>query len=240
MNEFRYLAGLKWTWTEKFDGMNIRVIWKALGPADYSTLARLTFGGKTDQAQLPEELSNHLIKTFTFRGMYEQFPDNVDVCLYGEGYGPGIQNGGNYRADQGFILFDVKIGRWWLKRDALKEIALAFGIPLVPVVTQCDLLTATFLTKQGMRSSCGNFIMEGLVGQPEVPLLCRNGQRVITKIKHKDFAGEGLTDEERASFSGSSYSVWPETGGKKPGNYSPSTEGSTSSPNPSEALQLLR
>ena len=99
------------------------------------------------------------------------------------------------------------------------EIAIAFGIPLVPVVTQCDLMTAMFLTKKGMHSSCGDFKMEGLVGQPGVPLLCRNGSRVICKIKHKDFLGEPLTDEEIASMAGSSYSVWPESGGKKPGVY---------------------
>ena len=221
MDEFRYLASLKWTWTEKYDGMNIRVKWERAVDWDFG--GALSFKGKTDKAQLPGELLDHLIGMFTEAKMGQNFPDG-DVCLYGEGYGPGIQKGGNYRKDQGFILFDVKIGHWWLKREALKEIAIAFEIPLVPVVTQCDLMTAMFLTKQGMNSSCcegtgevgeGSFFMEGLVGQPEVPLLCRNGQRVICKIKHKDFAGEELTDEETASFSGSSYSLWPEGRGPK-------------------------
>ena len=40
----------------------------------------------------------------------EVFPDGAAV-LYGEGYGAKIQKGGgNYRADQDFVLFDVRVG----------------------------------------------------------------------------------------------------------------------------------
>jgi hypothetical protein len=67
------------------------------------------------------------------------FPDSTPespVILYGEGYGPGIQKGGgNYGSDQSFVLFDIKIGPWWLRREDVLEIADKLMIPdVVPVV----------------------------------------------------------------------------------------------------------
>ena len=52
--------------------------------------------------------------------------DPVDVTLYGEGYGARIQKGGGkYLAKScDFVLFDVKIGDWWLRREAVDEIAI--------------------------------------------------------------------------------------------------------------------
>lgn len=230
-DEFRYLMGLRWVWTEKVDGMNLRVIYgpayemasdmgTGFTPASLKLIKQdssVVFKGKTDRAQLPDDLTGHLTEIFTPEKMEKQFPNSTGICLYGEGYGPGIQKGGKYREDQGFILFDIKVGHWWLKRDALEEIALALEIPLVPVVTVCNLLTATLLTKRGIYSSCGEFNMEGLVGQPEVPLFCRNGQRVITKIKHADFKGEPLTHIEEATLAGSSWTRLIAGGRRSPG-----------------------
>lgn len=45
--EFEYLAGNVWTFTEKVDGTNIRVIFKDGG---------ITFGGRTEDAQIPAQL----------------------------------------------------------------------------------------------------------------------------------------------------------------------------------------
>ena len=53
--EFEYLANNQWTWTEKVDGTNIRVIWDGTA---------IVFGGKTDNAQIPASLVNRLSDTF--------------------------------------------------------------------------------------------------------------------------------------------------------------------------------
>ncbi len=105
--EFRYLADCQWWWTEKVDGSNVRVMFDG---------ERITFGGKTDNAQLPSPLVSRL--EYRFLGQLprfrDQFPDGV--CLYGEGYDPKIQKGGgNYRYDQDFVVFDIRIGKWWLE-----------------------------------------------------------------------------------------------------------------------------
>jgi hypothetical protein len=100
--EFEYLAQNKWVFTEKVDGTNIRVMIDGEG--------KLSFGGKSDNAQIPARLVSRLEVRFfpqaeTLRAI---FPDGG--CLYGEGYGATIQKGGgNYRPDADFVLFDVLV-----------------------------------------------------------------------------------------------------------------------------------
>ena len=99
--EFEYLAGNVWTFTEKVDGTNIRVIFKD---------GVVTFGGRTEDAQIPAQLVCRLNERFLplSEKLGDVFADGSAV-LYGEGYGAKIQKGGgNYRADQDFVLFDVR------------------------------------------------------------------------------------------------------------------------------------
>ena len=123
--EFEYLEGNPWVWTEKVDGTNIRVMFDG---------EVITFGGKTDRAQIPAKLVTRLNEMFIpqldiFKNNY---PDGI--CLYGEGYGAGIQSGGNYTLNQDFVLFDVKIGDWWLQREDCEGISRALNLDIVPVV----------------------------------------------------------------------------------------------------------
>lgn len=102
MPEFGYLADLEWEWSEKVDGTNIRVM-RTAGEA-------VSFGGKTDRASIPAKLVDRLRERFGAPdALLPAFPDSVNVCLYGEGYGAGIQSGGAYRQDQDFVLFDILI-----------------------------------------------------------------------------------------------------------------------------------
>ena len=106
--ELEFLADNTWVFTEKVDGTNIRVMLKD---------GIVTFGGKTDSAQIPAQLVTRLNERLLPLANKMQEVFGCDVCLYGEGYGAKIQKiGGNYRADQDFILFDVKVGEWWLQR----------------------------------------------------------------------------------------------------------------------------
>ena len=179
MPEFEYLKDNKWVFTEKIDGTNVRVMWDE---------NKVSFGGKTDNAQMPVFLFEKLQEIFTAEKLKGVFNEDV-VCLYGEGFGARIQKGGgNYIKDGvDFILIDVKIGEWWLKRESIEEIAEKLGIRIVRVVGSGTLQEAIDLTKSGFNSEFGNFIAEGLVLKPEVELSARNGKRIITKIKHKDF-----------------------------------------------------
>lgn len=176
--EIEYLKNNDWVWTEKIDGTNIRVDWSDA----------LRFGGRTDNAQMPTFLLSKLQDLFGEFDFDGQFPDGV--TLYGEGYGAKIQKGGdNYIANGvDFILFDVKIGGWWLKREDVEGIAQSLGIKVVPIIGIGSIDDAIWMMKSdGIKSTFGDFLAEGLVLKPQVELKSRNGHRIITKMKHKDF-----------------------------------------------------
>jgi len=185
--EFEYLADNQWVFTEKVDGTNIRV--NCAPYQEESKAYGITFWGKTDNSQIPATLVSKLEERFHTdekRGIIaDLFPDGC--CLYGEGYGAKIQKGGNYRPDQDFVLFDVKIGDWWLNRTDVEEIAVNLDIEVVPIIGYGDLSNMVAATRYGFKSIWGDFTAEGIVARPEVELKTRSGERIITKIKHKDF-----------------------------------------------------
>lgn len=178
--EFEYLKDNIWEWTEKVDGTNVRVHW------DGEIKLQVLFGGKTDKAQMPPHLLNRLEEMFP----PEKFYGRQTMTLYGEGFGDKIQSGGKYlgKGNVSFVLFDVRIGRWWLKRDALLSISSELEVGIVPLVGYGTLVEAVdFIKRQQLQSHWGDFLAEGIVLKPKVPFLQRNGSRVITKLKHKDF-----------------------------------------------------
>lgn len=180
--EFEYLAGNEWVFTEKVDGTNIRVTYDGFSVA---------FGGRTDDAQIPATLLNRLRERFVIEKLSEVFPDAVDgqAVLYGEGYGAKIQKGGgNYRADQDFVLFDVRVGDWWLQRADVEDVAGRLALDVVPIIGRGSLRQMIEMTKCRFKSTWGDFEAEGIVARPATELRTRGGQRVITKIKCRDFA----------------------------------------------------
>lgn len=179
--EFEYLAENRWTFTEKVDGTNIRVIWKD---------SAVVFGGKTDSALIPANLVGRLNERFLPIGrrqkLSEVFPDGG--ILYGEGYGPKIQKGGElYRKDQDFVLFDVRVGDWWLQRSDVEDVARRLDLDVVPVVGEGTIKEAVEKVRNGITSTWGSFQAEGLVLRPKTELRTRGGHRIITKIKCRDF-----------------------------------------------------
>lgn len=181
--EFELLKDIDWICTEKIDGTNIRVMWDG---------ENVRFGGKTNNAQIPAILIEALQDTFTIEKMKEVFPDADNVCLYGEGYGKKIQKGGNYLPDRAdFILFDVKVGDWWLTREANEDVATKLNISVVPIIGIWKLKQAIEYVKNGFKSTIAHnkdYVAEGLIMKPKTELFNRKGERVIAKIKHKDFS----------------------------------------------------
>ena len=175
--ELEYLAWNKWTFTEKVDGTNIRVMWDG---------EKATFGGKTDAAQLYAPLFERLQTLFYAGALARIF--SGPACLYGEGHGAKIQKGGgNYCQEPDFALFDICCGDTWLERHNVEEIGNKLECKIVPIVGRGPLIDAIEATRAGQNSAWGNFLSEGLVMRPAVEMLNRRGHRIITKIKHKDF-----------------------------------------------------
>ena len=191
---FEYLAKNRWVFTEKVDGTNIRVMIEP--PQISGDSFSITFGGKTDAALIPATLNQRLQERFLTvkerKRLAEMFPDGA--CLYGEGYGAKIQKGGsNYRPDQDFVLFDVKVGDFWLERHNVEDVAAKLGLDVAPIVGSGTLQEMIEMTKAGFPSEWSrgpnksSFKAEGIVARPACELKKRDGSRIITKIKRKDF-----------------------------------------------------
>jgi len=190
--EYEYLKDNIWECTEKIDGTNIRI------EVDGKNIE---FKGRTDKAKIPEELLEFLKEKFTPNIIFPSLGydpnvginDNTHITIYGEGFGHKIQGktGDAYiKNNVSFILFDVKVGHWWLKRDALESIAEKLGIKIVPIIGYMTIPEAIKFVRDGFNSNISedrNLMAEGLVLKTPAGLLLRNGERIITKIKTYDF-----------------------------------------------------
>jgi len=183
-----------WRASEKLDGTNIRVYLLK----DGTTKIR----GRSDNADIKGDLIDWIQKNMPVEKLKEIFwkPNKdgiiepVDVCLYGEGLGAGIQKGGgDYSKEKVFILFDVLVSeKWWLDYDAIIEIAGKLGIKHAPDLGIMTLEEIIEKVKIGMLSVLAkeNGIereSEGIVARPIENLFDKRMNRVIIKIKSVDF-----------------------------------------------------
>lgn len=198
--ELEYLSRNDWEYTEKVDGTNIRIEYV---PNDTMKSSHVNFAGRTDRAVIPKHLLEYLEDTFHPLLFHKHGLVDTHLILFGEGYGPKIQSGGKYRDDTSFVLFDVKIGDFWLSRANVNDIANRLGIESVPVIGHGTLLDAISIVEDGyifndrgaivrhgrggLDSKWGPFHAEGIVARPVVDLFNRKGERIITKIKSVDF-----------------------------------------------------
>lgn len=178
-----YLKDSQWIFTEKVDGTNIRVHWDG---------HRVMFGGRTDTAQIPTNLMyklNDLFLGVANEQLFEQKFGATPVTFYGEGYGSKIQSGGEYSANPEFILFDIMIGDIFLQRKDIEAIANMFNIKVVPIVIIGTIKEAVDYVKSKPKSTIAEKEKEseGLVGTPAVRLLDCRCNRIIIKVKVKDF-----------------------------------------------------
>jgi ATP-dependent RNA circularization protein (DNA/RNA ligase family) len=186
--EFDMIKG--WVVTEKVDGTNVRVACHSDGDIE--------FGGRTDNAQMPIFLLNHLREVFIVDKFVSAFEgaDLPEIILFGEGYGPKIQKGGGlYRSDVSFRLFDVKVGDWWLNFMDVEGVAQKMGITTVPRLAYIDYLPKNIddlaiivdqsvVSREDRGAGCR---AEGIVAHTEPMLFTRRGQRMMWKLKFKDF-----------------------------------------------------
>lgn len=191
--EFEYLKDNKWECTEKIDGTNIRIELDFNIHDDGVKEVNVNFKGRTDEATIPAHLYRRLKELFDNVNWLEIFDitSTTSITLYGEGYGTKIQKGGNYiSSGVDFILFDVKVDKWWLQRDAVEDIANKLNIKIVPLIGYMTIPEAVEYVRRGFKSTIAenkDYEAEGLVLKTTTGLLRRNGERLITKIKTVDF-----------------------------------------------------
>lgn len=180
---YNVLKNVVWEGTEKVDGTNIRIHWDG---------HRVEFAGRTDKAEIPADLKTKLEEMFCTQEMeyvFEQVFEDKDVILFGEGYGPKIQNGGTYSKEPKFILFDVCIDDHYLSRANVNDIAEKLCIDAVPVMFVGTLDEAIEYVRRHPMSTLGNgeHEMEGLVLQPlGIVLYDSKFHPVKCKCKYRD------------------------------------------------------
>ena len=84
-------------------------------------------------------------------------------------------------------MFDIKIGHWWLQRKDVEIIGKNLGLDVVPIIGKGTLRDMVDTVQRGLNSKWGDFKAEGIVARPIVELRTRSGDRIITKLKNKDF-----------------------------------------------------
>lgn len=199
--EFGLLADIRWNWSEKLNGTNIRVIltrydrmpsYAAAVGAQEVVSSEREIAGRTDRAELPKALLAQIDELLPLEKLLEHF-EAPKVVLYGEGVGPKIQKGGGLLSPSGptFVLFDVRIGETWLTRAGVNNVANELDLLWAPEHGTGTLWDAADYVKRGFVTELPGAVAwaaaEGLVLRPEHELLDRRAHRIITKVKTKDF-----------------------------------------------------
>ena len=170
----------RWQFTEKIDGTNIRIIWQD---------GKLKLGGRTESAQLPADLLQHLYEIIDTNKLKEIFSETSAV-IYGEGYGAGIQKGGGYSNKKEFAAFDVLVdSKWWLNWENTCDIAKKLNLKTVPYLGEFTLEEGISIAKNGFASklAMSNIQAEGIVGRTCETLYDKKFNRMIIKLKTRDF-----------------------------------------------------
>lgn len=200
-SETEILKDCKWKWYEKIDGTNMSYALIYKGDASTGSVYDnydFEIHGKTPEANIPAHLLGKMKSLLTKEQAVDYFtwskdgiPPLEDIEIFGEGYGVKIQKGGNYiKNDVGFIVFDIRIGKWWLTQDACDKIASDLNLQRVPYIGEMTVPEAEALVKTGFKSKIAenpDYDAEGLVGHAPLDMLRRNGSRILVKVKTCDY-----------------------------------------------------
>lgn len=134
------------------------------------------------------------------------------VYIYGEFFGKKIQAAGkNYDKDGNrFSIFDICQQGWYVPIDMFNDYASKLGLDVAPYLGQMTIAEAENMVREGFKTKVPNvsnpdFIEEGIVARPVIPIKDTRGRRIIVKIKHEDYnkiksAIDNVGDEEYQNF----------------------------------------
>ena len=187
--ELGYLMRNKWAYKRKLDGENMRVMWDG---------ERAIWNGKSDDFTCNEETTEMMNRIFQEEIFEEKFGREKTVLLFGERMGPKCQGNELELLESTFVLFDVKIGDTWLEPKNIVSIAKYFNVPScydymsggTEAVLDGDGYVDTLISLIKKMSEGKFSKWEGIVAIPEVGLFSRKGERLIVKIKNKDYCAE--------------------------------------------------
>ena len=137
--------------------------------------------------------------------------EEAPVYIYGEFFGKKIQKGGNYDKDNNrFSIFDICVQGWYVPIDMLNDYAQKLGLDVAPYIGQMTISEAERMVANGFKTLVPNvsnpdYLEEGIVARPVVPIKDPRGKRIIVKIKTCDYkdlqaAIEKVGTEEYGKF----------------------------------------
>ena len=131
--------------------------------------------------------------TPTENGFYNVEVEEVPVYIYGEFFGKKIQNGGNYDKDKNrFSIFDICVQGWWVPIDMLNDYASKLGLDVAPYIGQMTIEEAEKMVMKEFKTTVPDvsnpeYLAEGIVARPVIPIKDPRGKRIIVKIKSCDY-----------------------------------------------------
>ena len=137
----------------------------------------------------PMEVTPETVNEYRFSVKLEEVP----VYIYGEFFGKKIQAGGNYDKDKNrFSIFDICVQGWYVPIDMLNDYAEKLGLDVAPYLGQMTIVEAEVMVMEGFKTHVPNaanpdYLEEGIVARPVVPIKDPRGKRIIVKIKTCDY-----------------------------------------------------
>lgn len=186
----------RWRVTEKIHGTNARLDFRH-DPLDFRTWS-YQVGGRTDKAQLTVEQHDVLISWAKdlLPAVQEAGTEHQvqSITLYGELYGKGIQKEGVLYNPDGLSIafFDALVNdTTWMTQDTFAAFAADLALPQAYEFSDSwETVELVWLVKDQLPLSTHaskDLYIEGVVARPTVDLYNAKGERVITKLKGKDF-----------------------------------------------------
>jgi len=175
VEELQPIKDIERLFTEKIDWTNVRV---------YRDWHKTQFFWRTEKSQMPVVLLHKLESIFKEELLEQQFWD-TEVVLFWEWYWGKIQCWKrDYKEEEDFILFDVKIGYTYLQRDSINEIAVWLWLDFVPTVLKWTLQDGIDRVENNcMWKDKNEKQIEWIVGTPTWWYLDRMWRRIVVKIK---------------------------------------------------------
>ncbi len=190
----QWLPSGKWIKTEKIDGTNIRII---LTKPDEEGNREIHIASRKLILN-PEDKSSKqfmdCIKDVNLNKIKEHFKDiNSTVTIYGEGYGAGVQKGGVYSPDKNYRVFDIRIGEAYQDFEYVEKVCIDNQLNVVPIIEEINSINYAECL-YSLEQFKDTLIKEGHGGKPEgivykfePVLLNKYKERLIFKVKFKDF-----------------------------------------------------
>lgn len=190
-----------WIKTEKIDGTNIRIILTKPEEGMLQVKREVHIASRKLILNREDKGSNQYLdclKDVNLHKIEEYFKDvDSTVTIYGEGYGAGVQKGGIYSKEKRFRVFDIRIGEAYQDFEYVKKVCLDNQLNLVPIIGEVREITygechnSLVKFKETLLKEGDGGKPEGIVYKFEPVLLNKYKERLIFKVKFKDFKENG-------------------------------------------------